>query len=246
MLVLHSRSEIQHSQNMKKKLAVFDFDDTIINRSPEYKNFFGMTTLLPDQDFAELFSKNCQDKVWTISEAWEIFNDKTNVTKEDIIDALVKCVSVVKGMVQVLDELSHEHDLIMISHNDLGLIDPLLNNFKLQHYFKKVFAKPSVITKEGKFKKFKIPETWSGVCNNEPINHCKTLNLKEFLQENHGYDQIIYFGDGENDYCPAEFLSSNDKIFPRRDFPLEKVLNQKPVQAQVFAWSDGYDILKFI
>ena len=150
-------------------------------------------------------------------------------------------------MEQVFEQLSQDHDLIMISHNDHGIIDPLLNHFKLHYYFKKVFAKPSIITEEGKFKKFQIPETWSGVCESETINHCKTSVLKEFLQvENHDYHQIIYFGDGSNDYCPAKFLSSKDKICPRQGFPLEEVLNQKPVQAQVFAWSDGYDILKFI
>jgi hypothetical protein len=44
------------------------------------------------------------------------------------------------------------------------------------------------------------------------------------------YESIMYFGDGENDFCPAFSLSENDVVMARKDFPLEKKLINLTIQ----------------
>ena len=75
---------------MKTKLAVFDFDDTIIDRSLESKEFFALSKLFSNQELAQEFLENVKNQSISWSDQWKTFNESTNVTKEDIYKAIDK------------------------------------------------------------------------------------------------------------------------------------------------------------
>ena len=154
-------------------------------------------------------------------------------------------------MDKVFQKLFDDHfDIILITNNHKFIAEPILANFNLLCYFKEIFARPSTLTQDGKVEDFeKVPENWNGCIdceNEEKFGFCKTVVLNEFINTRGNYDQIMYFGDGINDLCPAMSLASSDTIFPRKGFKLEEALETEKPSAQVKFWSDGFDILNTI
>jgi len=234
---------------MKTKLAVFDFDDTIIDRSLESKEFFALSKLFSNQEFAAEFLANVKNKTISFPDQWKIFNESTNVTKEDVHIALRDYGTMVNVMDKVFQKLYDDHfDIILITNNHKFIAEPILANFNLLRYFAKVFARPSTLTQNGKVENFeKAPENWNGCIDcEEKYGFCKKIVLNQFINTRGNYDQIMYFGDGINDLCPAMSLGSSDTIFPRKGFKLEEALLSAKLRAHVKFWSDGFDILNTI
>ena len=55
-------------------------------------------------------------------------------------------------------------------------------------------------------------------------NTCKANALKAHLKARGPFDFVAYGGDGKNDLCAAAALTKGDVLFPRRDYPLAKVM----------------------
>ena len=236
---------------MKTKLAVFDFDDTIIDRSLESKKFYALSKLFSNPEFTEEFLSNVKNKTISFPDQWKTFNESTNVTKEDVHIALQEYGTLVNGMDKVLQNLYDDHfDIILLTNNHKFIAEPILAYFNLLRYFKEVFARPSFLTQDGKVENFeKVSENWNGCIdceNDEKYGFCKKIVLKEFINSRGKYDKIMYFGDGINDLCAAMSLASSDTIFPRKGFKLEEALLSAKPRAHVKFWSDGFDILNTI
>ncbi len=58
--------------------------------------------------------------------------------------------------------------------------------------------------------------------------------------------QVIYVGDGSNDFCAAKQLASDDYLFVRRGFRLEKLISDghEQLQCQIEYWTDWKDLLQ--
>ena len=56
------------------------------------------------------------------------------------------------------------------------------------------------------------------------------------------YKQIIYVGDGDNDYCPLRHLGKNDWVMARKDYMLETEILNKGVECNVLYWRNGREI----
>ena len=238
---------------MKTKLAVFDFDDTIKERYIATKDsmLVLLTKLFPDPKKVEQIWNELKNNVTATHTLWEVLNKNADASKSELIEIIENDGRLVNGMDKVLEKLSYDHDIIIVSHNDCALISPFLAKYNLMEFIKEVFAKPIIINDEGKFVNKAglnmgfIPENWSGYCGSELSSpFCKTAVLKSYLKDNHEYESIIYFGDGANDLCPALSLCPNDIICPRQGFPLEDLLKSDPSKAQLVSWNDGSDILK--
>ena len=233
---------------MKTKLAVFDFDDTIIDQSLEAKKFFALTKLFSNQELAHEFLEKVKKKSISWSDQWLTFNESTNVSKEEVHKALCEYGTVVNGMDKVLRKLHNDHfDIILLTHNNKHIVEPILANFNLLSYFEEVLARPSSLSQDGKVENFeKVSDNWNGCIECDKYGFCKKIVLNEFIQTRGSYDHIIYFADGANDLCPAMSLGLRDSICPRQGFPLEKELKSRKPRAQVMFWSDGFDVLNTI
>lgn len=84
---------------------------------------------------------------------------------------------------------------------------------------------------------------------------CKGFLLAEYIKNraNDGvnFDQILYVGDGTNDFCPGLKLASTDVFCVRKGFKLESMLNsheerRNQLKAEVCFWESAEELLKFI
>lgn len=83
------------------------------------------------------------------------------------------------------------------------------------------------------------------VCERCPSNMCKSCIMERILEE-YGDVNVIYVGDGGNDYCPAEKLPVDALVLARKGYRLERLLNETPVKARVRFWADAEDLVRFI
>ncbi|KAF9423457.1 hypothetical protein BGZ94_008281 [Podila epigama] len=99
----------------------------------------------------------------------------------------------------------------------------------------------------------------TGVCS---LNICKGHEIDKLLQypllannstrekSESSAPQMIYVGDGQNDYCPALRLQMNDIYFVRTGRSLERYLAkggptlQNAIQGRIVYWTRPLDILK--
>lgn len=56
------------------------------------------------------------------------------------------------------------------------------------------------------------------------------------LRKLHGYQRILYCGDGANDACPALSLTSRDVLLARRNGSLQRLMSQHETGSP---WPDG-------
>ena len=67
--------------------------------------------------------------------------------------------------------------------------------------------------------------------------------------KNKDYTFVCYAGDGGNDFCPIQKLTSNDLAFVRKGYALEKKIPKMKesrglhVTADIHYWNNGHDIL---
>jgi hypothetical protein len=68
-------------------------------------------------------------------------------------------------------------------------------------------------------------------CPNCPAHLCKGATVDRWRSEQK-WRQIIYFGDGEGDFCPCSRLQRGDKACARVDFKLLKKLREFEVKTK--------------
>ena len=94
-----------------------------------------------------------------------------------------------------------------------------------------------------RFNPSEIPHNCPNIC---ALNLCKGIALNAFI-EDQSFDQIIYCGDGRNDYCPATHLGSNDLLFMRKDLGLSKHMtkdgNKERIKCKLVEWCDHDELL---
>ena len=230
---------------MKKYLAVFDLDNTIIDRDTKNHHVFEALYSdgkLPDNFFelrkyVDTFRQHVIDQL----------NERQ--LKKDQVLSILNYISdtvdsVVKGMDQVLKVLSEDHDIIVISDSNTFHAQHLLKHFGLDQYVSAVYSQPMTLTESGQFLCSDLKATWKAPCQYGGRNVCKGQVLLDYAGDK--YQKILYIGDGSNDFCSAMNLSANDLVMPRKGFTLDKMLQSNNCQAEVKTWTDGYEIISFL
>ena len=231
---------------MNTKLALFDFDETIFKLM---KPVVGLIELYPNgqppEHVAKLMSEFAWDKLKFIVPP-EI-SAMPNITKDIIWQALANCGEFVEGMDEVIKHFAQDHDIIIVSGTLNVNVEAFLEKFDLLQHITKIYGIPSEVTEDGKFFVNQRPNEWGDSCEITKRSFCKESILKYHLsQMNHQYEQIVYFGDGSNDFCVARSLGTKDIVFPREGFKLVSMLEKEPISAQVIPWTNGKDVLNKI
>ena len=233
-----------NKNNMKSKLAVFDFDYTIKQPTPGY--CLGVSHLFPEKKVPEELEKN-RDQGWDkFSRAvLSHVNDLEGITAEMLRDGMSNYNgNLVDGIDEVIRYLSTDHDIIIVSDSFTVNIEVYMKKCGLLDLIEGMFCKPTKITDEGKIQFDEIPIEWGGSCPRSGRLLCKGKILRNFIKDRK-YDEIKFFGDGSNDLCPSLILEAKDRVFPRIGYPLVTLLTngEHEVSAKIFPWNDGHDIL---
>ena len=232
---------------MTLKLAVFDFDNTIVN-----ENVY--STICNNL----LINKCLSDKVKTDNwiERMNVLFEMNCLTEEKIKKYL-KDVKIDETMKMLLKHLfNNGYEMIIISDNNSFFIDYILKDNNVRSYFKKIYTNEGRFDKNGILKLTGLNEVLKETfeCYLEPNkcqpNICKRLVLSHHIKKINLKGNLIYVGDGNNDFCPAYELNESDVLCIRKGYALEKLVASEgyssKTKAKIIYWSNGYDLTKIL
>lgn len=245
------------------KLAAFDFDHTIIDVNSD--TFIDRILLRKNQDTTnknykypneiENFTKTHN---WThrMNAVFNYMDSKYSVTKQDLINCLHE-IKIEDSMVDLLKTLhKNSFNLIIVSDANSIFIEEILKKNGLLELFTKIYTNQAEFNIErlqvqpfnelfnANKELFDCP---TKICS---TNICKGMVLTRHLEQNsNGSAQLVYVGDGHNDFCPGLYLGENDYYFVRNNHSLSRLLAQRrdlaeKIKSKIFNWTSGNDILK--
>jgi hypothetical protein len=130
----------------------------------------------------------------------------------------------------------------MLSDNDTLVLKVFLSRVGLLDYFSDIIPRNLTLEENGQLVFEDIPKT---TCPLGGQFLCKGGVLMDYIKDKN-YETVSYFGDGKNGFCPTTKLSQNDRVSPRKNFPLDLKLQEYEVQAKVQSWKTGIDLLKVL
>ncbi|XP_022178347.1 probable phosphatase phospho2 isoform X1 [Myzus persicae] len=235
-LFVSSKTPVQELENM---LAVFDFDQTIVDGNSDIVaiDLINPTNLVPDRkDYPNNWTQYMQ-RVFDIIKTIKI-------PAEQIID-VVSLMRPNDGMPKLMRALYENNvDIIVASDSNTLFICNWLKHNKLSDTVSCIYTNPATIV-DSVIKI--VPYAVQNKCNRCTTNMCKgDIVEKHVLNNNTKYDKILYFGDGQNDLCPILKLTKNDIAFPRSGYILENLLKSHITPAKVMPWCTGEYIYEFL
>ena len=246
-------------------IAAFDFDHTIIEvNSDTYIN--KLLTRQSDQPEQFKFSSKIEQTYkihgWTarMQAVFDLMHQEFNIGELDFVECLkeINISDSMKSLFRLLKEKNYE--LVIISDANTLFIETILKQNGLDSLFNmptNIYTNYAKFDQTGRLqitplnqiynKDGKAFQCATNLCT---ANICKGLIFKNLVKnlkpEQTGQMPNIYVGDGNNDYCPGLVLEKNDLFFVKKNFSLDKRL-QNPVYFQnlkcsVCYWSDASDI----
>lgn len=243
---------------MPKNLAVFDFDHTIIESNSDVE----ITKLLIKKIIPKEVRELHKSDGWTafMQAIFELLLQQG--VKEDSIEKLITSLPAVAGMPELIKTLNDRlnTDVIIISDSNSYFINRWLEANNLNDNVTKVFTNPAHFEEELlKIKMYHLQDT----CKLSTKNLCKGQIMEEFIEEQSQngctYDQVFYFGDGMNDFCPILRLKENDLACVRKNYKCEDLVKRaldgqykdddgvsRVVYANVFIWENAFEIIEYM
>ncbi len=234
---------------MKKILAVFDFDQTLLEHNSDVE----IQKLAPNGgQIPEEIHQVAKNQGWTaFVNASLAYLHENGVRKEDILN-FIRQMPWVDGAVNLIKKLKNDlkADIIIISDANSIYIDESLKQQGLREYFQEIFTNPAQFgDQNGRL--CVTPFTHQTDCDLSERNLCKGKVMLDFIGHKN-YDFVCYAGDGGNDFCPIEKLNANDLAFVRKGYALEKKIPRMKekrgleVKAEIIYWTNGHEILEEI
>ena len=224
---------------------IFDFDQTIID--DDSTSF--IIKLLENSDFHEndLYKKHINTKwVEYVQDLLNrINNQKINITK---IQNIFNKIKVTNGFLNLFNHLKENENIfesIILSNSNNLFINWWATNRNIP--IKQIIANKAEAVSNTLIK---IWNDQKSTCKYCP-DLCKKMCLEEYVKDKQ-YKKLIYVGDGENDFCPAQVLDKGDYLFIRNKFPLHQMLSKtmssnvthKDLKANIKVWECGNEILQ--
>ncbi|KAF9927736.1 hypothetical protein FBU30_002939 [Linnemannia zychae] len=235
------------SSTVSKRLFVFDFDWTLIEADSD---LWVAENLAPDlaKEQEELIGKF----VWTDLQNMlleRLF--ERGITQQDL-EKTLRTIPFTPEIIAALRLMkSQGAELCIISDANTFYIDFILKAHGLDGLFTKILTNPAHFDSQGRLHvaRFhgldKEPHNCPLPCQ---LNLCKGQELQKLI-DSKNWDQVIYMGDGTNDFCPSTRLlaSRGDIVLARADLMLEKQIKQHldMVKANVVYWHSPADVLAF-
>ncbi|XP_072312532.1 probable phosphatase phospho1 [Eucyclogobius newberryi] len=233
-------------------LVLFDFDETIINENSDD----AVVRALPDQQLPDWLINSYREGHYNEHMQRVLaYMAERGVSKNSIQSAVEKIAPTpgILVLLQFLQNHQHEFELAVVSDANMYFITTWLENAGVSHLFRKIFTNPASFDASGQLA---LLPFHSHSCQRCPDNMCKQVILRDYLagrQRERGggaaFQGVFYIGDGANDICPTRALGPRDTAFPRRDFPMHRLLMEiqktEPAQfkANMVPWASGEDIV---
>ncbi|XP_075033298.1 phosphoethanolamine/phosphocholine phosphatase isoform X2 [Mixophyes fleayi] len=232
----------------QKYLLVFDFDETIVNENSDDS----VTQVAPEQELPDWLRETFQDGFYNqyMQRVFKYLGDK-GVRLVDL-KAMYEKIPLSPGMPTLFRFLARNQDrfeIILISDANMFGIESNLKSYGYDSLFRRVISNPTNVEKSGYLT---LGPYHTHSCSQCPANMCKRKILTEYLnersQEGVTFENLLYVGDGANDFCPSVVFTSTDVAFPRKNYPMHKLIRKMEekqkgaFKARVVPW-DSADVV---
>ncbi|XP_077644552.1 phosphoethanolamine/phosphocholine phosphatase [Lonchura striata] len=159
----------------------------------------------------------------------------------------------VAELFQFLSKHRQHFELVLISDANTFGIEAKLRAAGALSLFRKIFSNPAGFDRRGVLV---LGPYHSHTCPRCPPNMCKGKILGEYLAERARDDaefrSVLYVGDGANDFCPAGALRAADVAFPRKGFPMHRLIQESrekqpgAFRAAVVPWESAAEVARYL
>jgi pyridoxal phosphate phosphatase PHOSPHO2 len=238
-----------NSLAIKKKIfVVLDLDFTILSKNSDYV----FLDLLKPSCFDYIEEKRKKSTNWANHMQEVYINLKQCEVPLNEIKERVENIPFNAGFTeffQFLKEKKENFDTLIISGANTLFLKWILEKNNLVDLFPNFYSN---VAFPDESKLINIKPAHVHDCNNCDLSQCKRILFSGHLKDNNldmkSYSNIIYAGDGENDYCLSTKLRKEDILFPRNGFPLYHKLFTKgeaqKLDCKICVWDDGFKILE--
>lgn len=246
-------SQVEPAQQRRRFLVLFDFDETIINESSDD----AVVRALPSQRLPDWLKNSYREGHYNEHMQKVLAYMAEQGVSKDSIRSAVEEIQPTPGLLNLLNYLQsnqQDFELAVVSDANMYFIETWLERAGMRHLFREIFTNPASFDDSGRLV---LLPFHSHSCSRCPDNMCKQAILREYLarrmkdaggddQEGGApFDRVFYIGDGSNDVCPSMALRSRDIAFPRRDFPMHRLLQVQAdnLNASIVPWVSCEDIV---
>lgn len=237
----------QAGPQQRRFLVLFDFDETIINESSDD----AVVRALPNQRLPDWLRNSFREGRYNEHMQKVLAYMGEQGVTEASIQAVVEEIPPTPGLLYLLEYLhsqQQDFELAVVSDANMYFIETWLEHAGVRHLFRKIFTNPASFDGSGRLV---LLPFHSHSCSGCPENMCKQVIFREYLsgrQKELGgvpFQRVFYIGDGANDICPSLALGPRDTAFPRRDFPMHRLLQSQAgkFKANVVPWVSGEEIV---
>ncbi|NXK70637.1 PHOP1 phosphatase, partial [Sylvietta virens] len=159
----------------------------------------------------------------------------------------------VPELFQLLSKHRELFELVLISDANTFGVEAKLRAAGVRSLFRKVFSNPASVDRRGFLT---LGPYHSHKCLECPANMCKRKILGEYLaeraREDVEFQRVFYVGDGANDFCPAGMLRAADVAFPRKGYPMHRLIQERQekqpgaFQAAVVPWESAAEVARYL
>ncbi|KAJ7984573.1 hypothetical protein DPEC_G00356190 [Dallia pectoralis] len=235
----------------KRFLVFFDFDETIVNESSDD----AVVRAAPGQRLPDWLSRSYREGHYNEQMQRILAYLAEHSVTEDSIRSMVENIPPTPGLLTLFQYLqAHKQDFesVVVSDANVYFIEAWLERAGVRHLFHRIFTNPASFDADGHL--VLLPFHAHG-CQRCPENMCKQVIVREYLerrlQERAGcpFQRVFYVGDGANDICPMLALGPRDTAFPRRNFPMHRLLQKmqeaetEVLKVSVVPWATGQDVV---
>lgn len=233
-------------------LFLFDFDETLIAENSDD----AVVRAAPLQKLPETLRTSFNPSFFFEQSQMILTFLKDCGVTEDAIRTEIERIPASPGVAALLDFLSTRDDFecVVVSDANSYFIETWLRHAGARKLFTKVFTNQAEFDTDGGLV---LHPFHSHSCPKCPENMCKQVILRDYVskrvkERGEPFQKVFYVGDGKNDVCPTLALGPNDTVFPRRGFPMHRIIQDlhetrsgayKPA---VVPWGHGEDIVDFL
>jgi pyridoxal phosphate phosphatase PHOSPHO2 len=241
------------STKMRKNLALFDFDHTVLDNNSDI-----VIRDLLDKSLIPLKVKQLFTTTGWVEYMQEIFKlVHQNGYSPDFIKQRIIEIPEVPGIVNCIKTLhASNFDVVIISDSNSEFIKAWTDEQNITPLIHSVFTNPAAFNENGLLEI--KPYHYQTECTLSSQNLCKGQIMEDFIQncgekpEPVHFASTYYMGDGRNDICPMLRLPNGGFACPRIGYhcskELENVIASKnhDMKAKIQRWTNGNDLLDFI
>ncbi|XP_077482723.1 putative phosphatase phospho1 isoform X1 [Stigmatopora argus] len=231
-------------------LVLFDFDETLVNENSDD----AVLRALPGQRLPDWLKNSYREGHYNEHMQQILTYMAEQGVSRNAVRSAVEGIPATPGTLALLHFLQNrqpDFELVVISDANMFFIDTWLKRAGVRQLFRKIFTNPASFD-DGDDRLVLLP-FHAHSCPRCPDNMCKQVILREYLAQRQRerdapFQRVFYVGDGANDVCPSLALGPQDTVFPRKDFPMHRLLKSEGAsfKANVVPWSSGEDVMGYL